>query len=63
MTEESQELTFAFKNASLGVDRYYCLSCAIEAIRAGDWIINVILEKRRESVKCHNCGRIISKQT
>jgi len=59
---ESQELTFAFKNAG-AFETYYCLSCALHAMSIGEQIINVVLEKETQPiVRCSNCGRIISEQ-
>lgn len=59
--KESQKLTFAFKSVS-AFDTYYCLPCALHATRAGEQIVNVILEKESYAIQCSNCGRVISDQ-
>lgn len=62
MIEESQDLTFAFKDAASVYDTYYCLSCAIDAIRDRAWLEHIILKRGNTSVQCTNCGQIISEQ-
>ena len=63
MITEAEEMTFAFKKAdTTTINLYLCLSCAIEEIKEGSWLVHVIIKKGNKSIRCNNCGKIISIQ-